>query len=159
MKEMRKEQVLAMFKKMKPVLDEKAILFAYHNERPVAIFVSIPDLNQWFKYLRGRFSLFHKLKFLWIKNTKPNKKLVGLVFGIIPEYQGKGLDAFMIVEQGKELLKKSYTEYEMQWVGDFNVRMVNVVENFGDTFRTRQLTTYRYLFDRTIEFKQHPLLV
>jgi len=159
MKEMRKEQVLTLLKNMKPVMDEKALLFAYHHERPVAIFISIPDLNQWFKYLGGGFSFFHKLKFLWIKNTKPNKKLVGLVFGIIPEYQARGLDAFMIVEQGKVLLKKSYTEYEMQWVGDFNVRMVNVVKNFGDTFRTRQLTTYRYLFDRTKEFKPHPLLV
>lgn len=157
-KELRTEQVIAMFKKMKLVMDEKTILFVYHHDKPVAVFLSLPDLNQWFKYLDGKFNLLHKLRFLWIKRTKPNKKLVGIVFGIIPEYQGSGLDAFMIVEQGRELLKKSYTEYEMQWIGDFNPKMINIAENFGETFRTRKLTTYRYLFDRTKEFKPHPVL-
>ncbi len=42
-----------------------------------------------------------KLKFLWMKKTKTNKKFTGIVFGIIPEFQGKGIDAYMIVETGK----------------------------------------------------------
>lgn len=159
MKELKKDQVLTMFKKMKLVMDEKAVLFAYHHNRPVGIFTSLPDINQWFKYLNGQFGILHQLKFLWIKFTRPNKKLVGIVFGIIPEYQGKGVDAFMIVEQGKVLLHKSYTEYEMQWIGEFNPKMINVAENFGETFRSRKLTTYRYLFDRTKEFKPHPIFM
>jgi hypothetical protein len=36
--------------------------------------------------------------------------------------------------------------------------MLNVAESIGDTFRTRKLITYRYLFDRTQEFKRHPFL-
>ena len=53
---------------------------------------------------------------------------------------------------------KKYDEYEMQWIGEFNPKMINLVENIVDTFRTRTLTTYRYLFDRTKEFKPHPIL-
>ena len=151
--------VKKMLNTMKPVMDVRLNWFVYYNERPIAMFINLPDLNQWFKYLNGKFDLLHKLKFLWIKNTKPCKKFVGLVFGIVPDFQGKGVDAYMIAEAGKIVQYQTpYTEYEMQWIGDFNPKMVNVAENFGDTFRTRTLTTYRYLFDRTKEFKRHPLL-
>jgi len=144
---------------MKMVMDEKVIWFAYHNEEPVAMWVNLPDLNQWFKYLDGKFGLLQKLKFLWVKKTKPNKKFAGLVFGIVPEFQGKGVDAFMIVEGAKIIQPNTpYTEYEMQWIGDFNPKMINVAETLGETFRSRILTTYRYLFDRTKEFKRHPML-
>ena len=51
-----------------------------------------------------------------------------------------------------------YDDYEMQWIGEFNPKMINIAENFGDTFRSRKLITYRYLFDRTKEFKPHPFL-
>ena len=158
--QLRKDQVLQMFRKMKPVMDEKIIWFAYHNEDPIAVFVNLPDLNQWFKYLNGKFDLLHKLKFLWIKKTKPCKKFTGLVFGVVPEFQGKGIDAFIIVEADKIVKSPEvpYTEYEMQWIGAFNPKMLNVAEGIGDTFRSRILVTYRYLFDRTKEFKPHPIL-
>jgi hypothetical protein len=156
-KELKKDQVAIMFKKMRPVMDERIIWFTYHKDQPIAMFINLPDLNQWFKYLNGKFDLLHKLKFLWVKKTKPCKKCTGLVFGIVPEYQGKGIDAFMVVESGKIIQYHTpYTEYEMQWIGDFNPKMVNVAAGLGDTFRSRVLTTYRYLFDQTREFKPHP---
>jgi hypothetical protein len=160
LKEMKKEQVLLMFKKMKPVMDERIVWFAYHNEKPIAIFVNLPDLNQWFKYLNGQFDLLHKLKFLWVKKTKPCKKFTGLVFGIIPEFQGKGIDSFIVGEAYKDVMQPSfeYTEYEMQWIGDFNPKMLNVGLGLGDVYQSRRLTTYRYLFDRMKEFKRHPIL-
>lgn len=159
MKELKKEQVLALFKKMKPVMDEKIVWFVYHNEDPIALFVNLPDLNQWFKYLNGKFDLWHKLKFLWIKLTKKNTRFTGLAFGVVPEFQGTGVDSYMINE-AKLVVQpmKKYEDYELLWIGDFNPKMINVAENFGDTFRTRHLITYRYLFDRTMEFKPHPIL-
>ncbi|MFT3825525.1 MAG: hypothetical protein QM731_16520 [Chitinophagaceae bacterium] len=160
MKELKKDQVLSMFRTMKPVMDERIIWFTYHNDEPIAMFINLPDLNQWFKYLDGQFSWLHKLKFLWIKKTVRNKKFTGIAFGIVPEFQGKGIDAFMIMEADKYVGTEAspYSEYEMQWIGDFNPKMINVVENLGDVFRSRILTTYRYLFDRTKEFKPHPIL-
>lgn len=158
LKQMRKEQVVQMFKKMKPVMDERIIWFAYKDEQPICIFVNLPDLNQWFKHLNGKFGLFHKLKFLWVKKTVPCTKFTGLVFGIVPEWQGKGLDSFMVGEAYKGVLKNPYEEYEMQWIGDFNPKMLNVAQGLGDVYQSRKLTTYRYLFDRTKEFKRHPIL-
>ena len=159
LKELRTEQVVLMFKKMKPVMDERIIWFAYHNEQPIAIFTNLPDLNQWFKYLNGKFDLLHKLKFLWIKATRRCNKFTGLVFGIVPEWQGKGIDSFIVGEAYKDVMSPSfpYLKYEMQWIGDFNPKMLNVGYSLGDVYQSRRLTTYRYLFDRTKEFKRHPI--
>ncbi len=160
LKQLTKEQVIIMFKKMKPVMDEKIVWFAYHKKEPIAIFVNLPDLNQWFKHLNGQFGLLQKLKFLWVKKFTPNKKFNGLVFGVVPEWQGKGIDAFIVVESAKVIQSDAvpYTEYEMQWIGDFNPKMLNIAESLGESFRSRNLATYRYLFDRTMEFKRHPIL-
>ncbi len=160
LKQMAKEQVILLFNKMKPIMDEHIIWFAYHKKEPIAMFVNLPDLNQWFKYLNGKFGLLQKLKFLLLKQFRPNKKFSGIVFGVIPEWQGKGIDAFIVVESAKLIQTPvvSYTEYEMQWIGDFNPKMINIAESLGETFRSRNLITYRYLFDRTKEFKRHPML-
>jgi len=169
MKQLEERVVLKMFKSMKPVLDEKINWFVYYKGEPVGIWINLPDLNQWFKYLNGKFGFLQKLKFLWVKATKKNSKFVGLVFGIIPEFQGRGVDSYLIVEGAKiiqgvqvengeyKMGKLLYDDYEMQWIGEFNPKMINVAEALG-TYRSRILTTYRYLFDRTKEYKPHPIL-
>ncbi len=160
LKQLDKNQVIKMFKQMKPVMDEDIVWFVYYKNEPVGLFVNLPDLNQWFKHLHGKFGLFQKLYFLYLKTFMKNKKFTGLVFGIVPEWQGKGVDAYMIGEAGALIKtdKVPYTEYEMQWIGDFNPKMLNVAQGLGDVYRNRTLTTYRYIFDRTKEFKRHPLL-
>jgi hypothetical protein len=158
LKEMKKEMVVKMFKQMKPVMDERLIWFVYHKEDPIAIWVNLPDLNQWFKYLDGRFDWWGKLKFLWVKLTKRCTKFTGLVFGVVPEWQGKGVDSYIIVEGAKIIqVQHLYDEYEMQWIGEFNPKMINIATALG-TYRSRKLVTYRYLFDRRREFKEHPIL-
>jgi hypothetical protein len=160
LKKLSKEQVLAMFKKMKPVMDEKAVWFLYADNEPAGIFVNLPDLNQWFKYLHGKFGWLQKLYFLWLKATKKNEYINGLVFGIIPEWQGKGADAFLIGEAQVIIRGNAtpYKYYEMQWIGDFNPKMINVAEGLGNVKKNRILTTYRYLFDPLNEFKRHPII-
>ena len=85
-------------------------------------------------------------------------RFTGLVFGVIPAYQGKGVDGYMIVEAAKVIQgKQLYDSYEMQWIGDFNPKMVNIAQSLG-TNMSRKLHTYRYLFDREKEFKRHPVI-
>ena len=161
LKQLAVEKVMIMFKKMKPVMDERIIYFAYHYEEPIGMFLNLPDLNQYFKHMNGKFGLLQKLYFLYLQKFKPSKKFTGLVFGVVPEWQGKGVDAFMIGECQKQVQapSKPYHSYEMQWIGDFNPKMINVAESFGDTFRSRNLATFRYLFDIEKEFKRHPFLI
>jgi len=158
LKQMEERTVIKMFKSMKPIMDERISWFTYYNDEPIAVWLNIVDLNQWFKYLNGRFDWWGKLKFLWIKKTKKNLKFNGLIFGIIPEFQGKGVDAFMIIEASKIVQHKlNYEDYELQWIGDFNPKMTNIALSLGTTL-SRRLITYRYNFDRTKPFHRHPLV-
>ena len=158
-KELRKEQVMGMFKRMKALIDEKVVWFAYHNERPIAMFVNIPELNQYFKHFNGKFGPLQKLHFVWLRWRKACRHFTGIVFAVVPDYQSIGVEAFMVAESAKVIQPDAfYTHYEMQWIGDFNPKMVNVAKTLGETYVSRKLTTYRYLFDRTKEFKRHPML-
>lgn len=157
-KELSKNIAFKMFNTMKPVMDENLIWFVYRNDEPIAFWVNLPELNQIFKYLNGKFGLLAKLKYLWLKRKGVCNKFTGIVFGVIPEYQGKGIDYYMIVQGAKVIQKKNqYKEFEMQWQGDFNPKILNISRNLGAS-QSRRLTTYRYIFDRSREFKRHPLL-
>lgn len=154
------KQARLIFATMKPIIDEKIAWFVYHKNEPIAMWVNIPDLNQYFKHFNGKFGLLQKLYFLYLKLTGACKRFVGVVYGVVPEWQGKGTDAYMIVECGKRVQppnSNQYLNYEMQWIGDFNPKMVNLANNL-EAHEVRRLSTYRYLFDRTIEFKRHPIL-
>ena len=143
---------------MKPVMDEHITWFVYYKDEPIAMWVNLPDLNQYFKYMNGSFGLFEKLKFLLLQRFGKCDRFVGLVFGIIPEFQGKGVDGYMIIEGATVIQAKAkYEDYEMQWIGDFNPKMINIAENLSKN-RNRTLSTYRYLFDREKEFKRHVML-
>ena len=77
---------------------------------------------------------------------------------MVPEQQRKGVDAYMIVEALKRIQKQlEYEDYEMQWIGDFNPKMMNVAAGLG-TQISRRLVTYRYNFDRTKPFQRHPIV-
>jgi hypothetical protein len=155
-KTLEEKQVNKMFLSMKPVMDEHLIWFVYHKEQPIGIWINLPDLNQYFKHMNGKLGWFEKLKFLWLKNFGKCSRFVGLVFGVIPEFQGKGVDSYMIIEGAKVIQPMArYNDYEMQWIGDFNPKMMNIAESNGSR-RSRTLRTYRYLFDRQKEFKRHP---
>jgi hypothetical protein len=159
LKQMEEKTVIAMFNSMKPIMDEKISWFVYYKNEPIAFWLNIVDLNQWFKYLNGRFDWWGKLKFLCLKTLLKNKKINGLIFGIIPEFQGQGIDAFMILE-GANVIQKElhYEDFELQWIGDFNPKMMNIAESLGTTI-TRKLITYRYNFDRDAAFHRHPTLI
>ena len=156
-KTLEEKTVQKMFKTMKPVMDENISWFAYYKGEPIAMWVNLPDLNQYFKHLNGSFGLFSKLKFLTLKLFGKCNRFVGLVFGIIPEFQGKGIDRYLIIEGANVIQPMAqYEDYEMQWIGDFNPKMINIAESLGTT-RSRKLTTYRFLFDRDKKFVPHPI--
>jgi hypothetical protein len=157
-KELNVEMAYRLLLSMKPILDEKLIWFVYHREEPVAMWVNIPDINQIVKHLNGKFNLWAKLKFLVLQKMGICNTFVGVVYGIVPEFQGTGVDYFMIVESEKIIKPKTrYKHVELQWIGDFNPKMINISRNLGAE-QSRQLVTYRYLFDPQKPFHRHPVL-
>lgn len=157
-KQMEVRSIAKMLKTINAVVDEQIIWFAYYKDEPVAFWVNIPDLNQYFKHFNGKLGAIEKLRLMWMKWFGRIDTFSGLVFGVIPEYQGMGVDDYLIVEAANVIQsKKLYDRFEMQWIGDWNPRMINIAENLG-TEVSRKLRTYRYLFDRNKPFERHPML-
>ena len=152
-------QAQLIVKQMKPILDRRLLYFGFYKGEPVSFFLSLPEINQIFKYVDGKLDLIGKLKFLWHTLMKTNRKAFGILFGVVPEHQAKGLDGAMVLESRRVLqdLYKRYEEYEMNWIGDFNPKMINVVEQVGGKVNKKH-ATYRKLFDETKPFKRAPIL-
>lgn len=152
-------QAKNIMKQMKPIIDEQIIWFGYYGEEPVAFYINLPEVNQIFKHVNGKLDLVGKLKFLYHKKMRTCKKMLGLVFGITPEHQRKGLEGALVMATA-EMVQVKYQQYdtmEMNWIGDFNPKMIRVVEQVGgDIVKTHH--TYRKLFDETREFKRAPIV-
>lgn len=149
------DQAMGMFKKMKPILDPRIMWFVYYEDQPVAFYLNLPEVNQLFKHVNGKMNLWGMLKFLWHKWTQKNPKMLGLVFGIIPEHQGKGVDGALVMESYNTLqtLPGMYDSLEISGIGDFNKKMIIVVKQVGGEI-CKVHSTYRYLFDRSIPFER-----
>jgi hypothetical protein len=157
--EINSQQAALIVKQMKPILDEKLLYFGFYKGEPISFFLSLPEINQIFKHVNGKLDWLGKLKFVWYQFRKINTKAFGILFGVVPEHQGKGADGAMILAARKVLQDeyKRYDEYEMNWVGDFNPKMITVVEQVGG-FVSKTHITYRKLFDDSKPFKRHPIL-
>ncbi len=159
-KPMTEAQAATIMRTLKPVIDERIMWFAYYEDQPVGFFIAIPELNQLFKYVDGKMNLWGKLKFLFHKWRGGCKTMYGIVFGITPEHQSRGVEAAMIVEAGKVIQSNPsmpYVDLQMNWIGDFNPKMMHLVEKLGGrVYKTH--ATFRYLFDRTKEFKRMTII-
>jgi hypothetical protein len=94
---------------------------------------------------------------MYLKRKKTITRLKGLLMGVVPQYQGLGIESALFYQLHRELLKSPhYTEIELSWVGDFNPKMRRTFVNTGG-YPAKEYITYRYLFDRTKEFKRYPV--
>lgn len=143
---------------LKPIVDKRIVIFAYHHEKPIGFFINIPELNEIFKYVNGNLNWVGKLKFLYHKWKRTPQTMVGIVFGVSREWHGKGVEGAMIHWAGDYLNKNTqYDEIVMTWVGDFNPKMMKVCENLGAE-QYREMKTYRYLFDSSVPFERCPIV-
>lgn len=149
----------SLVKSAKIILDEEFMWYVYHNGKPIAFFMQILDLNQIIKKLNsGKLNFWKVLKLLYYKKRKAITRCRVIVLGVIPGYQGKGIESGIFYHLKKVMLKKSwYNDMEMSWVGDFNPKMNAMFKEFGAT-RTLTHNTMRYLFDREKEFVKAPII-
>ena len=156
--EMSQAQADTIMKKLKPIMDPELIHFAYYEDKPIGFYVSLPELNQIFKKLNGNLNLLGKLKFLYYKKKGICTTSFGIVFGIDPDFQGKGVEGMIFNNLGRHIQPKmKYKDIVITWIGDFNPKMMNIIESLGTTI-LRKMATYRIHFDSNIEFKRKPIV-
>lgn len=151
------EYIRATLKKARPILDEEFIWLAYFEGKPIGIYLMFPDLNQILKHLNGKLNPVSMLKFFWLKKRKTMTRAKGLLMGVIPKYQNRGIESAFVHNLSRVLRNKPhYTEVEFSWVADFNPRMRKIFVAVGSE-PAKNYVTYRYLFDRSKEFKRYPI--
>ena len=159
---MAKEEARQMADTMRPIVDRNLIWFAYFNDEPIGFFIMVPDLNRLIGKYNGKFGIVNKLRMMWdLKVRKKCDRIFAIVFGITPEFQGKGVESGFMKEMLERYLrtdKNDYRTVEFAWIGDFNPVMNRMVERYICARKHKMHTTYRYLFDRNKEFTRCPKL-
>ena len=151
------EYIRKTIKKSKAVVDEEFIWLAYHNDRPIAIYLMYPDINLILKHFKGKLGLLGKLKFLYLIQKKTITRARGVLMGVIPEYQGLGVEVAFIHNLSKIFEQMPhYKEIEFSWVGDWNPKMRKIFISVG-SIPVKHYITYRYLFDRNAPYKRYPI--
>ena len=158
-KGMSEEQAMSMLKKIKPVMEEDLVWFAYFKGKPIAFLIMLPELNQYFKATNGNFNLWGKLKFLVNKLFSKPSFVWGLAFGVTPKFQGIGMESYVLNSAADYLRTKrpNYKDVIVTWIGDFNPKMMHVTKSMGAK-NYHDLKTYRKLFDENAVFERSPII-
>ncbi|QZT35541.1 GNAT family N-acetyltransferase [Halosquirtibacter xylanolyticus] len=143
---------------LKRLADEKYFWFAYKDDEPIAFFAMIPDWNQILKHLNGKINIYSIIKFLYLRRKKTITRARCFVMGVVPEFQGSGVESAIFAQLEKVLDKQPWmTELEFSWVGDFNPKMELLYQSVGGK-KASTLLTMRYLFDPSKSFERAPIL-
>lgn len=156
--QMTPEMAAALIKRMKPLIVEELMWFGYYEDEPITFFIMLPEVNQIFQHVNGKLDIIGKLKFLYHQIMKTNHKVFGIIFGVIPEFQKKGVEsaiALAYTQVAWDIPNFQYTEMEMNWVGSFNKKMISFCRLLGGEI-VKTHGTYRYLFDPNSTFTPHP---
>lgn len=152
------DDIRGMVKMAKLIADEEFIWFAYNNDEPVLFYCMIPDWNQILKKLNGKANIWNLIKFIWYKKMRVITRARILIMGVVPKFQGAGLESAVFWHLDNVMKKKLwYNQVELSWVGDFNPKMVAIYISVGGV-PAKTHYTMRYLFDRTVPFVRAPML-
>lgn len=149
----------ALIQHAKVVIEEDFIWYVYYKDEPIAFFMMIPDLNQILKKLKnGKMNLLNLMKLFYFKRMKTMTRCRVLVMGVIPKFQGAGIESGIFWQLRQVLLRKNwYKEMELSWVGDFNPKMISLFNAVGGKY-AKTHETLRYLFDRSKPFERLPII-
>jgi GNAT superfamily N-acetyltransferase len=120
---------------LKYILDPDLTLVVQDGDRPVAFSIGLPDINMILSGMNGKL-----LPLGWYKLLSGIKKIDVLrlaLMGIIPEYQGKGIDALMNLNSIRNGIAKGFWAAEFSWLLETNIPVINVCERFGATCTKR----------------------
>jgi hypothetical protein len=154
-----RKDLKAIIRDAKILLEEEFIWFVYYKDEPIAFFMMIPDLNQILIHLKnGKLNLFNILKLLYLRKRKTMTRCRVLVMGVVPKFQGSGVESGIFWQLRQVMLKKPwYKEMELSWVGDFNPKMIKLFDSVGSKY-AKTHETLRYLFDRNKPFERLPII-
>lgn len=123
------EELASTANDFKMILDPKVAHIAEIAGEPIAFSIGLPDLNQALKEIDGKLLPFGIFKLLWHKRNI--NRIRTALMGVMPEYQGKGIDALLHKEAILNGRQVGYKSSELSWVLETNTNMIRVAERLG----------------------------
>lgn len=123
------EEFAALASDLKLIVDDDFAHIAEIDGKPVGFSVALPEYNQILRDMNGRLLPFGIFKILW--NRKKINKVRTALMGVLPEYQGKGIDALLHREAIENGLVKGIDGSEVGWILENNIQMIRVAEKLG----------------------------
>lgn len=126
-----KDEFAYLAKDLKTIVDEDFAHIAEVDGKPVAFSVALPDYNQIFRNMDGKLLPTGIFKILW--NRRKINRIRTALMGVLPEYQGKGIDALLHRESIENGLERGFYSSEIGWILESNTEMNRVAERIGGT--------------------------
>jgi GNAT superfamily N-acetyltransferase len=113
----------------RPILEPDLALFAMVGSKPVGYVLAVPDINEAFQPLDGRLGPVNLLRLWWL--SKRLQRVCFKILVILPDYQGRGIEAVLIRELGRSILKHRFKEVDMSLTGDDNLQSSRFQEHLS----------------------------
>jgi GNAT superfamily N-acetyltransferase len=110
-------------------------LIAEVGSRPVGFAIALPDVNEALQHLDGKLGPVELVKLWWF--TRRIKRVSFKILIIVPEYQGRGIEALLILRVAQAIWNKGYREVDMSLTGEENLKSSLFQEHIGFTVYRR----------------------
>jgi GNAT superfamily N-acetyltransferase len=142
---MTEKELNHLAKQLKPIVVPDMVIFAECKGEPIGLAVGVPDLNVALKKNPSGKLFPGILKVLWTAKFGTIDLARILILGTVPEWRGKGVDAFMYKRIWENGNRHGYFYAEGGWVLEDNPAIKNGLEGIG--FNVYK--TYR-VYDRAL---------
>jgi GNAT superfamily N-acetyltransferase len=111
------------------ILDPRLSTCVHIGGKVAGVILCIPDLNPFIKRVGGKYGLNAPFEFLRHRLTR--KRAVGIYYSVVPEHQGRGLNAAMLYRTLGKLREAGYTSLGITWIADVNGASLRQMERVG----------------------------
>ncbi len=140
-----RSELIDMVERLKPIADPDAIWFVEAGGVPVAYALGFPDLNVILRRIHGRLLPFGFLRILLDAKKVKDHRLFGL--GVMPAWQGKGLDVLLYLQLYRTLGPR-IRRLEANYILEDNLRIRNALEKLD----LKLVKTYR-VYEKPISLR------
>ena len=104
-------------------------LIAEVKGHPVGYAVAFPDVNEALQKANGNLDLLGTIRF-FIKLPRI-KRVSFKMLMILPEFQGRGIEALLIYEIAKRIWQRKFREVDMSLAGEENIKSNRFTDHLG----------------------------
>ena len=144
-----REEIEDLGNVLKWLIKENYVAIAELDGEPVAMAVSLPNINMWIKDMDGKLSPMGVLKFLWRISMQPPESIRLVLMGVRKKYHGSLMGsslALAVIETVRRYhINNGTTSGELSWILEDNWPVRHIIEALG----AKPYKTYR-VFEKAL---------